>query len=71
MSKSDDSLVQRLFLILTKLNNGERFTFIELADEINVSTRTLKRDINERLSYIPIKKDGDFYSMESYALGKL
>lgn len=71
MSKSHDSLAQRLSLILIKLNNGERFTVVELANEFNVSARTIQRDIKERLSYIPIQKDGDYYSMESYALGKL
>lgn len=71
MSKSHDTLALRLALILTKLNNGESFTIKELSQEFNVSIRTLQRDINERLSYIPIKKVGDFYSMESYALGKL
>lgn len=71
MVKSHDSLAQRLSLILIKLNNGESFTVIELANEFNVSARTIQRDIKERLSYIPIQKDGDYYSMESYALGKL
>lgn len=71
MAKSHDTLAQRLSLILTKLNNGESFTVVELANEFNVSARTIQRDINERLSYIPIQKNGDYYSMESYALGKL
>jgi len=71
MTKSHDTLAQRLSQILTKLNSGERFTVVELADEFNVSARTIQRDINERLSYIPIDKNGDYYSMESYALGKL
>ncbi|PHO11350.1 transcriptional regulator [Malaciobacter marinus] len=71
MSKSHDTLAQRLSLILIKLNNGERFTVVELANEFNVSARTIQRDIKERLLYIPIEKDGDYYSMASYALGKL
>lgn len=71
MEKSHDTLAYRLSQILTKLNNGERFTVIELADEFNVNVRTIQRDIKERLSYIPIQKNGDYYSMESYALGKL
>ena len=33
MAKSHDTLAQRLSLILTKLNNGESFTVIELANE--------------------------------------
>lgn len=71
MAKSYDTLALRLSQILTKLNCGERFTTVELAEEFNVSARTIQRDIKERLSYIPIEKNGDFYSMESYALGKL
>lgn len=71
MKKSHDTLALRLSLILTKLNSGERFTARELAEEFNVSARTIQRDIKERLSYIPIQKDGNYYSMESYALGKL
>ena len=71
MEKSHDTLALRLSLILTKLNSGESFTARELAEEFNVSARTIQRDIKERLSYIPIEKNGDHYSMESYALGKL
>jgi predicted DNA-binding transcriptional regulator YafY len=71
MAKPHDTLAFRLSLILTKLNSGESFTAKELADEFNVSMRTIQRDIKERLSYIPIEKNGDYYSMESYALGKL
>lgn len=71
MDKSHDTLAYRLSQILTKLNNAESFTANELAEEFNVSTRTIQRDINERLSYIPIEKRGDYYCMESYALGKL
>lgn len=71
MNKSHDKLAMRLSLILTKLNSDESFTAKDLADEFNVSVRTIQRDIKERLSYIPIEKNGDYYRMESYALGKL
>lgn len=71
MAKSHDTLALRLSLILTKLNNGESFTAKELAQEFNVNIRTIQRDIKDRLAYIPIQKNGDYYSMESYALGKL
>ena len=36
MTKSHDTIATRLALILTKLNNGERFTIEELADEFNI-----------------------------------
>ena len=71
MTKSHDTLALRLSLILTKLNSGESFSAKELAEEFNVNIRTIQRDIKERLFYIPIDKKGDYYSMESYALGKL
>lgn len=71
MKKSHDTLALRLSLILTKLNSGESFTAKELAQEFNVNIITIQRDIKERLFYIPIDKKGDYYSMESYALGKL
>ena len=71
MTKSHDTIATRLALILTKLNNGERFTIEELSDEFNVNVRTIQRDLNERLSYIPIVKEQGYYFMDSYTLGKL
>lgn len=66
-----DLLAKRLAFILTKLNNGERFTLKELALEFGTTTKTISRDLKERFIYIPIKKDGKYYSLEEYALGKL
>ena len=66
-----DLLAKRLAYILTKLNNGERFTLKELALEFNVDTKTISRDLKERLIYIPIKKEGNYYFLEDYVLGKL
>ncbi len=71
MQKSHDKLSQRLVCILIKLNNGESFTVKELAQEFNVDERTVQRDIKERLYFLPIEKDGKYYRLESYALGKL
>lgn len=71
MPKSYDKLAHRLALILTKLNSGERFTAKELVDEFGVNLRTIQRDLNERFASLPIKKEGDYYRMEAYALGKL
>ena len=66
-----DLLAKRLAFILTKLNNGERFTLEELALEFGTNTKTISRDLKERFIYIPIKKEGNYYSLEDYALGKL
>lgn len=68
---SHDKLSVRLAQILTKLNSGERFTLMDLTQEFNVSPRTIERDIKERLQYLPLKKDGNHYFLEEYALGKL
>ncbi len=68
---SHDKIATRLALILTKLNNGEHFTVEELSKEFNVNIRTIQRDLKERLAYIPIVKENNYYFMESYALGKL
>ena len=71
LNMSHDKIATRLVLILVKLNNGERFTVEELSSEFNVTVRTIQRDLNERLSFIPIIKENNHYFMESYALGKL
>ena len=70
MSKHE-KIATRISLILTKLNNGEKLSVKDLAKEFNVTTRTIQRDLNERLPNIPIKKEGDLYSLEAYYLGKL
>ncbi|WP_373002022.1 helix-turn-helix transcriptional regulator [Sulfurimonas sp.] len=71
MSTSHDKIATRLALILTKLNGGEQFTAQELSEEFNVNTRTIRRDMNERLSFLPIKKENGRYTLEGYALGNL
>ncbi len=68
---SHDKIATRLACILTKLNNGESFTAEELAKEFNISVRTVQRDLNERLIYLPIIKEHNHYFMDAYALGKL
>jgi len=71
MTKEHDKLGTRLGLILTKFNNNERLTPKVLAEEFAVSVRTIQKDINERLSYLPIVKEEGCYRLEAYALGKL
>lgn len=66
-----DKLSTRLIAILQYLNNGERFSLEELAQEFNVSIRTIQRDLHDRLAFIPIKKENGKYFLESYVLGKL
>ncbi len=58
MEKSYDKTLSRLIMILHKLDQNERPTQQELADEFNVSLRTIQRDIN-RLHYFSIEKNSD------------
>ncbi|RLA79440.1 MAG: transcriptional regulator [Epsilonproteobacteria bacterium] len=71
MNTKHDKIATRLAIILTKLNNGERLSIDSLADEFNVAKRTIQRDLNERFSYLPIKKENSYYFLEEYCLGKL
>ena len=71
MDKQHDTIATRLIIILTKLNQGEKFTVDQLVDEFNVTARTVQRDLNDRLSYLPIKKENGYYYLEEYYLGKL
>lgn len=66
-----DKIATRLALILQKLVAKERFTLEELCEEFNVNKRTIQRDINERLAFLPIKKENGFYFAESFAFGDL
>ncbi|MGI7718083.1 helix-turn-helix transcriptional regulator [Campylobacter jejuni] len=69
--KEYDKLSIRLVQILSKFNNGESLSAQELAQEFNVDTRTIQRDLNERLAFMSIKKENGRYVLESFALGKL
>ena len=71
MQNSHDKIATRLALILTKFNAGEKLEIKALAEEFGVGVRTIQRDINERLAYLPIKKESNCYFLETYALGKL
>jgi predicted DNA-binding transcriptional regulator YafY len=69
--KTHDTIATRLAQILNKLNSGEHFSVEELVLEFNVTKRTIQRDLSERLSYLPIKKENGLYFLEEYYLGKL
>ena len=59
MKKDYDKTLTRLVGILTKLSNSEMPTSKELAQEYNVSVRTIQKDIKDRLYYYPIVKDSE------------
>lgn len=70
-SSDSDSLGYRLAHILGKLNEGKKLDPQRLADEFNVNLRTIQRDLNERFSFLPLKKSDGHYQIEPTFLGKL
>ena len=60
-----DKIAQRLGMLLTRLYSGEKLHLHELAAEYNVTLRTLQRDFNERLSYLPIESRNRQYWLNS------
>lgn len=52
-----DKALKRLINILTKLKNDERPSIQELAEEFNVSVRTIQYDVYDRLQEYNIEKD--------------
>ena len=66
-----DKLATRLAHILMRFNDGGKISVEELASEFDVDTRTIYRDLHQRLSFMPIKKEGGKYFLEPFALGKL
>ena len=69
--KEHDNLAFRLTAILGKLNQGERLNPQVLAQEFGVSERTVQRDINVRLAFLPMQKIAGHYSLEPRYLGRL
>lgn len=59
-----DKILTRLTIILAKLNDGEALSVKELAQEFNVSTKTIQRDFNERLSAFHIYQDKRKWKMQ-------
>ena len=66
-----DKTAVRLTEILKKLNEGEKLDPKELAAQFNVTVRTIQRDLLDRFAYLPLRKDGNLFYLESFYLGKL
>jgi len=64
-------LAQRITDIILKLNAGETLTIDELVEEFGISKRTIQRDINTRLAFLPLERAGNKISLCKTALGKL
>jgi len=58
-----DKALTRLIAIITKLYNGDILSVKELAIEFNVSTRTIQRDLSQRLSGFPIYQENKIWKM--------
>lgn len=72
MSKSmHEKLAYRLADMLTMLNMGNVLDVGELAEKYQVSRRTIMRDIDERLAFLPLEKEQGKYRLSSSYLGKL
>lgn len=66
-----DKILTRLTIILSRLNDGEALSVKELAEEFNVSERTIQRDFNERLVSFPVYQDKKKWKMqEGYRIEK-
>ena len=59
-----DKILTRLTIILQRLYEGESLSVSDLAEEFNVSSKTIQRDFNERLIRFPIEKDGRKWRMQ-------
>ncbi len=60
-----DRTLTRLINIIKKLNDGEALSVKDLAEEFNVSTRTIQRDFNEKLvGVFPIYQDKRKWKMQ-------
>lgn len=59
-----DTILTRLTIILSRLNDGEALSVKALAEEFNVSERTIQRDFKERLISFPIYQDKKKWKMQ-------
>ena len=65
-----EKVSSRLATILMWLNEGKKFSIDELREEFGVSKRTIQRDLFERFSFLPLKKENGYYFLEEFYLGK-
>lgn len=70
-SSKNEKLSYRLGDILTRLNSGEWLDPMILACDYNTSFRTIQRDFNERLAYLPLIKEKNCFRLDTNYLGKL
>lgn len=70
--KQNDTVLRRLMVILQKLSDKETPTRRDLEIEFNVGSKTIQRDIYQRLSYFPIERNdrGEYVFIEGFTLNK-
>ena len=66
-----NTLVYRLAQFLIKLNQGEKLDPQALAEEFGVTRRTIQRNLNERLVYLPLEKTEGRDHLNAAFLGKI
>ncbi len=59
-----DTKLFRRTQIIAKLYNGAKLTHKELAEEFNVSTKTIQRDFTALVTMYPIYRDGHNWKLE-------
>lgn len=68
----NELLARRLAGILTKLNRGEKVEIAKLAKEFQVGSRTINRDLRDRLAFLEWDETGPkYYSLKKDGLGQL
>lgn len=70
MADDHDKVAFRLATILQKLNQGEILVEKELAEEFNVSVRTIQRDLRERFVFLPLEQSKAGYQLDTTFLGR-
>ena len=66
-----DKAMYRLTTMICRLNIGEALDVKELATDFGVTPKTIQKDLNERLSHLPIERseeDGRYRFMGDYRL---
>lgn len=71
MSSKGTPSAERHAVMITRLNDGETLSKNKLAEEFNVDKRTIQRDVNEKLAFLPINHNNDNFQLEPSALGRL
>lgn len=68
---ASDTLARRIALLLVKLNHGERLSATALAAELGVSAATLRRDLAQRLSFLPLERERGAWRLDAAFAGRL